>query len=175
LAQQRLETFLVKALPLIVLAAIGATGCVSLSRSQTVSALSPDLAANGRIESIKLTRGDLKVTPEFDELFRAHVKAKMDACAKGGQPLRLEASINRFDKANPVITTIIAGANVLRGEARLIDVATGKEVAVYQIGHTVVGGRVAILKMGQAEEQLSDAFGTELCQQAFTPKPAPPK
>jgi len=45
-------------------------------------------------------------------------------------------------------------------------------VAVYQIGHTVVGGRVAILKMGEAEEQLSDAFGQELCQQAFPTKTA---
>jgi len=147
-------------------------GCVGMSRSEAVSTLPPDIAANSRITEVRLTRGDLKVTPEFDELFREHVKAKLDACAKGSRALRLEASINRFDKANPVITTIIAGANVLRGEARLIEVETGKEVGVYQIGHTVVGGRMAILKMGQAEEQLSDAFGTELCQQAF-PAAAP--
>lgn len=151
----------------VALGAVCLTGCVSMSRSQTVSSLSPDLTANARIESIRLTRGDLKVTPEFNELFRSRVKAKLDACAKGTRPLRLEASINRFDKANPVITTLVAGANVLRGEARLIDLATGQVVAVYQIGHTVVGGRVAILKMGEAEEQLSDAFGQELCQQAF--------
>jgi hypothetical protein len=154
-------------------AALGAvclTGCVSMSRSQTVSSLPADLASNGRVESVRLTRGDLKVTPAFNDLFRTRVKAKLDTCAKGSRPLRLEASINRFDKANPVLTTLVAGANVLRGEARLIDVATGRTVGVYQIGHTVVGGRLAILKMGEAEEQLSDAFGAELCQQAFATK-----
>ena len=156
----------------VALGAVCLTGCVSMSRSQTVTGLSPDLTANGRIESVRLTRGDLKVTPEFDQLFRSRVKAKLDACAKGTRPLRLDASINRFDKANPVLTTLVAGANVLRGEARLIDVASGEVVAIYQIGHTVVGGRLGILKMGEAEEQLSDAFGTELCQQAFATRTA---
>lgn len=156
----------------VALGALCLTGCVSMSRSQTVSSLSPDLTATGRIDSIRLTRGDLKVTPEFNTLFRDRVKAQLDGCAKGTRPLRLDASINRFDKANPVLTTLVAGANVLRGEARLVDVATGKVVGVYQIGHTVVGGRLAILKMGEAEEQLSDAFGKELCQQAFPSKTA---
>ncbi|CAN5225438.1 hypothetical protein BH11PSE2_BH11PSE2_17070 [soil metagenome] len=148
------------------------TGCVSLSRSDTVSTLPADMAANGRIESIQLSRGDIKVTPGFDALFKSHVKTKLDACAHGAMPLRLEARIDRFDKANPVITTVIAGANVLRGEARLIDVASGRVVGVYHIGHTVVGGRLGILQMGQAEEQLSDAFGSELCKQAFAPAAA---
>ena len=88
------------------------------------------------------------------------MKAKLDACARGTRPLVLEASIERFDKADPVITTVIAGANVLRGSARLVDAATGQVAADYKVGKTIVGGRFAIVVMGQAEE---------LCKQAFSP------
>ena len=143
-------------------------GCVSMSRSSPVTSLSADWAREGRVDQVVVTRGpDLKLTPEFDEIFKSHVKAKLDACAKGSRPLRLEAKIDRLDKANPVMTTVVAGANVLRGEARLVDVATGQVVADYKVGKTIVGGRFAIIVMGQAEEQLSDAFGDEMCKQAF--------
>ena len=147
-------------------------GCVSLSRSEVVQPLSADAAAGGRIESVTLDRDEgLKVTPGFDELFKARVKAKTAVCATGSRALRLEASLQRFEKGNPVLIAVAAGANVLRGEARLVDVATGKTVGTYKIGKTIVGGRFAVITMGQAEEQLSDAFGDELCAEAFKPAP----
>jgi hypothetical protein len=143
-------------------------GCVSMSRSEAVAPISTDWSKTGRVDEIALTRAELKVTPGFDDVFKSHVKAKLDACAIGTRPLRLEARIDRFDKANPVMTTVVAGANVLRGQARLVDIATGQVVADYKVGKTIVGGRFAIVVMGEAEEQLSDAFGEELCKQAFT-------
>lgn len=152
------------------LAALGLSGCVSMSRSEAVAPLAQDWATNGRVDTIRLTRDpDLKVTAEFDDIFRSHVKAKLDACAKGTRPLILEAQLDKFEKANPVVTTLIAGQNKLRGSARLIDAATGQVVADYKVGKTIVGGRFAIVVMGEAEEQLSDAYGEELCKQAFTP------
>jgi len=166
---------MIRPVVLAALAAISLSGCVSMSRSQAVSPLAADWVTNGRVETIKLMRSpDLKVTPGFDALFTEHVKTKLDGCAKGTRPLILEASLDRFDKANPVITTVVAGANVLRGEARLVDARTGKVVADYKVGKTIVGGRFAIVVMGEAEEQLSDAFGDELCKQAFTPPAAEP-
>lgn len=149
-------------------------GCVSMSRSSTVSSLSADWTRDGRVETVVVKRGDgLKLTPQFDGIFRDRVKARLATCARGARPLRLEARIDRLDKANPVMTTVVAGANVLRGEARLVDVATGKVVADYKVGRTIVGGRFAIIVMGQAEEQLSDAFGDEMCKQAFPAVTAP--
>lgn len=157
------KLFVVALLPALALG-----GCVSMSRSSPVTSLSADWAREGRIDQVTVTRGaDLKVTPEFEGIFKTRVKAKLDACAKGARPLRLEAKVDRLDKANPVVTTVVAGANVLRGEARLVDVGTGRVVADYKVGSTIVGGRFAIIVMGQAEEQLSDAFGDEMCKQAF--------
>ncbi len=144
-----------------------ATGCVSLSRSAAVDDLPADWRAQARISDVKLTRGDLKVTDGFDALFKQRVQAKLDGCAKGQRPLRLEVKLERFDKANPAMTALVGGANVLRSQARLVDVRTGKTVGDYAIGKTIVGSRLAVIKMGEAEEQLSDAFGEELCAQAF--------
>ena len=105
--------------------------------------------------------------------FRQHVQARLDGCAKGQHPLRLEARIDRLSKANPLLSAAVAGANVLRGTARLVDVATGEAGGEYRIGQTVVGGRIAVIRMAQAEDQLSDRFGQELCQQAFAAPAAP--
>lgn len=154
---------------IIVLAAslVLATACVSMSNSSPVASLPAEIAANGRVDEIRLSRGDLPVSDGFDALFQTRVKAKLDACAKGTRPLRVEAKIERFARTNPVVTTVIAGRNVIRGEARLVDIATGQEVGSYVIGQTVVGGKLGIVAMGAAEQQLSDAFGIELCNQAF--------
>lgn len=159
---------------LILAAAAGLTGCVSLSRSEAVSALAPELARNARIAEVTVTRPPtLKVTPAFDGIFKERVSAKLSACAKGDRPLRLEADLERLDKANPVVTAVVAGSNVLRSTARLVDLATGQVVASYKVGKTIVGGRFAVVVMGEAEEQLSDAFGDELCAQAFPAPTAP--
>lgn len=143
------------------------SGCVNLSRSTTTAALAPELARGGRVEQIVLMDAPDSVSPEFAAIFQARVKTALDRCAIGERPLRLEASVERLTRTNPVVTALVAGANVLRGAARLIDPATGQVVGAYQIGRTVVGGRVAVIRMGQAEEQLSDAFGQELCRRAF--------
>jgi len=144
-----------------------ASGCVSLSRSAAVEDLPKDWKAQSRVAEVRLTRGELKVTDGFDTLFKQRVQAKLDGCAKGQRPLRLEVKLDRFDKANPAMTALVGGANVLRSQARLVDVRTGKVVGNYAIGKTIVGSRLAVIKMGEAEEQLSDAFGEELCAQAF--------
>ncbi|HEV7384008.1 MAG TPA: lipoprotein [Phenylobacterium sp.] len=152
-------------------AALLLSGCMSLSRSSTVTALPTADASQLKVSEIKLTVADgVKVSPKFEDIFRQHVQAKLDACAKGERPVRLEAKVDRLDKSNAVMTAIVAGANVLRGSARLVDVGSGAVVADYQVGQTVVGRSVAVVVMAKAEEQLSDGFGDELCKQAF-PKP----
>ena len=153
---------------MVTMALLALGGCASLSRSEPVAPLAAAVAGDAHVAEIILVKtGDLKLSPEFDRLFVSRVKAKLDACARGATPLKLEARIDRFDKADPVMTAVIGGANVLRGHAVLADQATGAPVGEYRIGQTVIGGRIAVVLMAEAEEQLSDAFGAELCAQAF--------
>jgi hypothetical protein len=156
----------VLAFPLL---ALSLSACVGMSRSQAVAPLAVDWARDSHVESITLQHAGLKVRPAFDAIFQQRVKAKLDRCARGGRPLRLEARLDRLDKAHPLAAVLVGGANVLRGSARLVDVATGQVVGDYKVGKTIVGSRFAILVMAEAEEQLSDAFGDELCKQAFAP------
>lgn len=146
----------------------GLGGCVNLSRSAPVTPLAPEVARSGRVTEVMLADAPRTVSSEFEAIFRRRVQAKLDGCALGQRPLRLEATVARLTRTNPVVTAVVAGANVLRGSARLVDVETGAPAGEYQIGRTVVGGRIAALVMAEAEEQLSDAFGDELCKQAFS-------
>lgn len=151
------------------LAAAGLSGCVGMSRSEAVAPIALDVARDARVDQIVLTRApSLRVSREFDAIFQRHVAAELAKCAKGPRPLRLEARVDRLSKTPTLITAVVAGANVLRGSARLVDQATGQTVGEYKIGKTVVGGRFGAIMMAQAEEQMSDGFGQELCAKAFS-------
>ena len=71
------------------------------------------------------------------------------------------------------LTAILFGQNKVRGPARLVDVQTGQVGGEYVIGRTVTGSRVGVIQMAEAEEQLSDGFGAEICRQAFSVEPPP--
>ena len=144
-------------------------GCLNLSRTAEVAPAATEVVRDARVTRIVLTTGDIGVSPEFEAIFQRRVQAKLDRCATGATPLRLEAALDRIDKTNPVVTALLFGANVLRGAATLVREDTGEVVGQYQIGRTVVGRGPAVIAMAEAEEQLSDAYGEELCKAAFTP------
>lgn len=154
------------AAPLI---ALTASGCMSMSRSAAVTPINEAAADSYRVSDVRLTvEPEIETTGEFAGIFRERVQAELNTCADGARPLRLEAEITRLDRANPVQVALIGGANVLRGSARLVDPATNAVVGEYEIGSTMIGARVAVFQMAEGEEQLSTAFGRELCEQAFS-------
>ena len=152
----------------VVAAAALLAGCVNLSRTAAVTPARPEVVRDAHVARIVLTAREIGARPEFEAIFLQRVKAKLDQCAKGSTPLRLEAALDRVEKTNPVVTALLFGANVLRGAATLVREDTGEVVGQYQIGRTVVGRGPAVIQMAEAEEQLSDAYGEELCKAAFT-------
>lgn len=142
-------------------------GCLSLSRSHTEQAMSKDLRANGRVTQVVLKSGPNDVSGEFPRVFQQRVTDKLNACATGDRALRLEAEVTVVDKANPLVTVVLADANRVRGDVVLYDARTNRPVGRYRIGKTIVGSRFGLIQMAEAEEQLSDAFGEELCDKAF--------
>ncbi|CAN5211811.1 hypothetical protein BH10PSE1_BH10PSE1_26290 [soil metagenome] len=152
----------------IVIAGLSTSACLSMSRSSAVTALPAAMASGAHVSEIRVTTGEgVGARPEFAGIFEEHVGSKLGECATGTRALRLEASIERLDRANPAQVMIVGGANVLRGHARLVDPSNGRVVGEYEIGKTIVGSRFSIFQMAESEEQLSDAFGSELCKQAF--------
>ena len=145
------------------------SGCLNLSRTRAVAPAAPEVISDARVVAIELAAAEIGARPEFDGIFRQRVQAKLDQCATGSTPLRLKAALDRLDKTDPLVTALLFGANVLRGAATLVREDTGEVVGQYQIGRTIVGRGPAAIAMAEAEEQLSDAYGDELCEAAFTP------
>ena len=76
--------------------------------------------------------------------------------------------MTEFKKANPAMTFLVGDSNVIKGQAVLIDPATGRKVADFDITRSVGGGGlIAAAGMSQAEEQMTEAFGKEICKRAF--------
>lgn len=142
-------------------------GCVSLSRSHVDQAMSKDLRLQGRVTQVRLTSGPKDVSGEFPRVFEQRVADKLRACTDGDRPLRLEADVTVVDKANPLVTVVLADANRVRGDVVLYDATTNRPVGRYRIGRTIVGSRFGLIQMAEAEEQLSDAFGKEVCDKVF--------
>ena len=110
-----------------------------------------------------------KVGADFPTIFTAQVKRKLDACARGARPLKLDASVTEYFRTHPLFTAAVAGRNHIRGTAVLTDLQTGRVVARYRIGKTILGSRLGVIAMGPAQTQLSAAFGDEVCRRAFSP------
>jgi hypothetical protein len=153
----------------LTLAGLSLCACISAHHSSTLSALPADLVASGRIDSVTFAHDqEIKVSDGFDEVFKTRVQAELAKCAKGTRPLRLEATLSRLDKTNPAVTLVLGGGrSAVRGHAKLIDEASGKTVGEYEIGQTVFGTRLATVQMLQPEKEMADAFGQEVCLQAF--------
>ena len=155
-------------LVLPVLACAGLAACVSSGGGDTVKQISSDLSASARVSEVVVASAPANVSAEFQTVFRQKVMEKLGECAKGQTPLRLEATITDFKKANPATTWLVGSSNLIKGTAKLVDAATGEVVADYDVTRSVGGGGlIAVAGMAQADEQMSSAFGDEICKRAF--------
>ena len=150
------------------LACAASSACVSSGGGDTVKQISSDLAANARVSEVVLAGAPANVSAEFATVFQQKVTEKLAACAKGQTPLRLEATISDFKRANPAAAYLVGSSNMIKGTAKLVDPATGAVVADYDVTRSVGGGGlIAAAAMAQADEQMSNAFGDEVCKRAF--------
>lgn len=157
----QLRTFAV--LPLIAVA-----GCVSSGGADTVKAIPSDIASSAFVNEIVLQTPPPEASATFRDVFVGRVDEKLKACAKGSRPLKLVVDLTEFKRANAAATMLVGSSNKIRGSAKLYDAASNQLVADYDINRSVGGGGlIAMAAMSQAEEQMSSAFGEELCKRAF--------
>lgn len=153
---------------LIACAAAALAGCVARSRSLAEAPVPIDITREGRVDIVNVDYVPVmrKVTAEFPTIFTTKVKRRLDRCAQGTRALRLDASVTDYVRTNAVTSTLLVGRNRIRGVAVLTDLQTGRVVGRYKIDRTFVG-RYGVLAMGPAQDQLSAAFGGEVCRKAF--------
>ena len=155
-------------LSVVLAVAGGLSGCVTSSTGDTIKPLSADRARGASIGDIVLVAKPETVSAEFPGIFETRVREELAKCATGANPLRLNVRIIELKGANAAMTVLVGDSNVIRGSAALVDPATGEIVGDYEINQSTGGGGIiAAMSMGQAEEQMSRAFGKALCDRAF--------
>ena len=158
---------LTRTIPLV-LAAASLAGCIAKSTTVADRPVAIDVARDGRVDIINVDYVPVmrEVPAEFSTIFTSRVKGRLDRCAQGNRPLRLDASVIEYVKTDALTNNLLVGRNRIRGLAVLTDLQTGREVGRYTIERTFVG-RNGLFGMGPAQDQLSAAFGGEVCRQAF--------
>ena len=140
----------------------------SSSSSETVKGLPPDLAKNGYVKDIDIKSLPDNVSPEFSATLRTALVTELQKCAKGAMPLKLQVTVTMFSPQNAFQTLMIGDSNKIKGTVQLLDVAGGAVIGDYDINTSQGGGGVfGALAMSGAEGQMSKAFATEICSQAF--------
>jgi len=150
------------------LVAASLSGCVSSGGADTIKAIASDVSSNAYVKDISVEAPPGVTGPDFKTVFVSRVGDKLKACAKGARPLRLAVEITEFKRANAAATVLVGSSNRIRGSAKLYSLEDNALVADYDINRSVGGGGlVAMAAMAQADEQMSNAFGEELCKRAF--------
>ena len=142
--------------------------CAS-SSSETVKGLSPDLAKNGYVSDIDIKSLPPNVSPDFTNLLKTALNTELQKCAKGkATPLKLQVAVTLYSPQNAFQTLMIGDSNKIKGTAQLVDATAGTVIGDYDINASQGGGGIiGALAMSGAEGQMSKAFATEICSQAF--------
>jgi hypothetical protein len=152
----------------VTLLALGLAGCVTYSSSDTIIALSAERAATASIGDIVLIDAPDTVSSDFPAIFQRQVRERMSECAQGTVPLRMEVKILALEGSNAATAYFVGDSNVIRAQVGLIDPATGQKVGDYDVSRSVGGGGLfAAVGLAQAEEQMSEALATDICERAF--------
>lgn len=142
-------------------------GCVSAGASGAINALPAALAGGARVASVELRNTPGGTAPGFDSRFEAAVQTQLNKCATGSEALTLEVSLDGYYAPNPVMAAFAPMKSQVSGVARLRD-AGGAVVGEYRIERSLmIGGIAGAVVAANAENNMSNAFGEELCKQAF--------
>lgn len=143
-------------------------GCVSSGKSGAISALPDSVRANARIASVELQNTPRTgVSATFNSDFERSVQTKVDGCTTGQSALTLQVTLDGYHAPNFAHALFAPSESQISGVARLID-ASGAVVGEYRIQRSlIIGGVLGAVAAANAERTMSEAFGDELCKQAF--------
>jgi hypothetical protein len=142
-------------------------GCVSAGSSGAINPLPSALAGGARVASVELRNTPDGASSGFDSRFEAAVQTQLNKCATGAEALTLEVSLDGYYAPNPAMAAFAPMKSLVSGVARLRD-AGGTIVGEYRIERSLmIGGIAGAIAAANAESNMSNAFGEELCKQAF--------
>lgn len=147
---------------------LGLAGCVNSTSGDVILPLAPARAATASVGELVLVSAPATVSAEFPAIFQREVRERLDKCARGSRPLRMEVRITELEGSNVAKAYLVGDSNVIRAQVVLIEPGTGEKVGDYEVSRSVGGGGLfAALAMAEAEEQMTGALATDICERAF--------
>jgi len=149
-------------------AGLGLGACVNSSSGDVILPLAPARAATASVGELVLISAPSTVSAGFPAIFQREVRERLDKCARGARPLRMEVRITELEGSNVAKAYLVGDSNVIRAQVVLIEPGTGETVGDYEVSRSVGGGGLfAALAMAEAEEQMTGALATDICERAF--------
>jgi hypothetical protein len=143
-------------------------GCVTYSSSEAVRVLPEERAARTRIAEITIQDIPPNVSAEFRAMLADELRKQLGSCALGADALNLQVTVTELKKSDAGRAILIGDSNVIKGQARFVDPASGSVVGDYDVSRSVGGGGIAgALLMSAPENAMSQAFANELCSNVF--------
>ena len=135
-------------------------------------ALAPELMAGARVDTIYMSSDWLRSEEDFSDTFTDEVREELTLCATGPRRLDMRVRLDDFRRGSRIEEVLRAGsAQQLAGVVEFFDPASKAVVGRYPIMvSTVIEGRMAAL-VADRQMVVSEAFGRELCRQAFGRNP----
>lgn len=144
-------------------------GCQS-SKSAAVLAISEDVAKASYVGDIVVVMDAANAPEGFAEMLTASLREKVDKCATGSEPVRLEAYIAHYTGPSPGNALLSGHGARLRGAARVYS-ARGTLIGDYDIAQTIGGAGLigaAVMASG-VDQDLVNNFARDVCRKLFFP------
>ena len=134
--------------------------------------LAPDYVRDAGVDTIYMSSDWLRSEEDFSDTFTDEVREEITLCASGPRRLDLRLHVDDFRRGSRVDEVLRGGsAQQLTGLAEFVDRASGAVVGRYPISvSTRIEGRLAAA-VADRQMVVSEAFGRELCRQAFGRNP----
>ena len=152
------------------LALLGA--CAPMTVGGPPMALAPEFVSGASVDTIYMSSEWLRSEEDFSDTFTEEVREELTLCATGPKRLDLRVHLDDLRRGSRL-------DEVLRGEAEqqlsglveFVDRGSGAVVGRYPIAvSTRTQGRLAAA-LADRQMVVSEAFGRELCRQAFGRNP----
>ena len=155
-----------------VFAALAAVSlCAPASAKQPISGppidLPAELAANARVDVIRMSTSWINAGEDFSDTFQWQVGAHLNRCAKGQQKLTLRTHIYDLSKEDPVGRLFRRGEHKLAAVAEFADRKSRQVVGRYYFDLGVDSGGFAKALIAEPELMLSEAYGKHICASVF--------
>jgi hypothetical protein len=129
--------------------------------------LPAEIAADAQVDVIRMSTDWLNAREDFSDTFDWQVGAHLRQCAKGKRKLTLRTHIPDLRKEDLIGRLFRRGEHQMLAAAELIDRKSKAVVARYYFDLGVDSGAFAKALVAEPELMLSQAYGKELCAQAF--------